>query len=134
MEEINFHNIPTEILEEEINRRLAVINLRKQNAYRLLVSMEHELGVSCSAIGISLSYGATVLSLMCFIFFLVFALTLFFKNLPFPPFLTPGAVVSASCFLVSIGLFLWFFRRNRRVITEFQRRHPTDAKLLGLSQ
>ena len=130
MDEINFRNIPTEILLEEITRRVNVITERKARA-------QDRLTATAQAEGERLLFGLTSYSeqlgwkgivcacLLCFGLFGAFA----FLTLPSP--YEYDVPVCLTIFVVGIAFFVHLWARTQHIVNAFKRRYPADAKLLG---
>ena len=124
----NFDQVPTEILEEEINRRRAVIDFRTARAEELLTETAKMVGAPTYGTFYATAYlfrvvGCTMLNM----FFLLCVLAYFTSPMRETLFLQVGGIA------LLIGL-IWFpllNKESKRVKKEFLRRHPEEAKLLG---
>lgn len=127
-EEINFHDVPTEILEEEISRRRAVIEYRKVQAQSALTATAKEIG-GLTPFGVSRDF-----TFAYEIFFNLLALCAFFGV--FILFRSQGPHRYAGYILglfALTGLFghMWLHARNNRIVRGFCVKYPKEAKLLG---
>ena len=122
----NFDDVPTEILDEEINRRRAVIDFRKEKAEALLTKVAE--GLHAPTHGVSYAMSRFFRLVACFSLFAVAMVSLVIVIFSSQPSLL---LIGGFCFLASVIQFLLLSKEHRRVTREFLRRYPEEAKLLG---
>lgn len=125
----NFHEVPTEILNEEIDRRRAVIEFRTTQAEELLTSVAGDLG------GVT-TYGQPYR--LVFMLHAMLATSLLFFGLlgavlwiNFPEQYQFLAQICGVMFFVGLVWCKRMSKEWKRVKKEFLHSHPEEAKLLG---
>ncbi len=124
----NFDQVPTEILNEEINRRRAVIEFRTSRAEELLTKTAKMLGAPTYGTLYAVAYVfRAVACSMLIIFAFLCGLAYYMSMIQHVYFLQIVGIL----FLFALTWFHLLNKEFKRVVNKFLSQHPEEAKLLG---